>query len=980
MKNFWERLQSSFSAFDMKGIAKGARITYGVVWNLLLLLVILLVIGGVFAGGVGAGYFASLVKDEKARPADRMKKDIYQYEETSKLFFADNKYLGKLRTDLEREEVKIDQVSDYVKKAIVATEDEYFFEHKGVVPKALLRAVYQEFSNSSVQSGGSTLTQQLIKNQILTNEVSFDRKAKEVLLALRLEKILEKDQILEAYLNVSTFGRNSSGRNIGGIQAAAQGIFGVDAKDLNLPQSAFIAGLPQSPSRYTPFTNTGELKEPKLLEPGLNRMKTVLFRMHREGQITNKEYEDALSYDIKADFIPPLPPVYEKYPWLTYEIEDRAKSVLAEILADKDGISKEELANDDKLAGKYLTLADRDMRQNGYNIHTTVNKDIYDVMQETKDAYQNYGITKKVETTDTETGEKKIVDAPVQIGAILIENKTGKILSFVGGRDFQLINVNHATKAKRSNGSTMKPLLVYAPAMELGKLAGPGVPVADFPLEVDNGGKKHVFQNAGKKYYGLVSARYALAHSYNVAAVSTFMSMADKDPAQFLEKMGISSLTDGDRVYPSTAIGGLTNGVTVEENTNAFATFANGGQFVDAYMIEKITDHSGNVVYEHSPEPVDVFSPQTSYMMIDMMRDVMKYGTARALPGMLNFSADWAGKTGTTNDAHDSWLIASNPNVTFGTWLGYDQPSSLYIRNNSESLRNYRIWANLMNAAHEAAPDVINPNERFTMPGGIVNRSYCAVSGLLPSEACSSAGLIQTDIFNAKFVPTKADDSLISGRYVVAGGKRYLALPSTPAEFSLPGMLLDPDFVSGITLGRLKDPADLIPDNPRWGNILVADAKLEDDGVSPSGVHAAISNDTITWTESGSHDVIGYRVYSSAGHQVASIGAGSTLSYRSGGGQFYVVAVDVAGRESAPSNPVGSMIVIPDPPTPPGDSGNSNGDNGDADSPANGNGNNGNGPGNNNGNGGNGNPPGNNGNGNGGNNETPPGRDENNNP
>ena len=237
-----------------------------------------MILGGVFAGGVGAGYFASLVKDEKVRPAESMKKDIYQYEETSYLYFDNNIPLGKLRSDIDREEVKISEVSDYLKNAVIATEDEYFFEHNGVVPKALLRAVYQEFTNSAVQTGGSTLTQQLIKNQILTNEVSFDRKAKEVLLALRVERFLEKDEILEAYLNVSTFGRNSTGQNVGGVQAAAKGIFGVDAKDLNLPQSAFIAGLPQSPFGYTPFTNKGEIKEQAALEPGLNRLKTVLYQ------------------------------------------------------------------------------------------------------------------------------------------------------------------------------------------------------------------------------------------------------------------------------------------------------------------------------------------------------------------------------------------------------------------------------------------------------------------------------------------------------------------------------------------------------------------------------------------------------------------------------------------------------------------------------------------------------------------------------
>ena len=196
---------------------------------------IVIVLGIFFAGGVGAGYFASIVKDEPVRSEKQLKNSLLNYEETSEVYFADNVYLGKLRTDLERQEVKLEDVSDNVKKALIATEDAYFYEHDGVVPKALMRAVFQEVTGSAVQTGGSTLTQQLIKQQILTNEVSFDRKAKEILLAMRLEKFLEKDEILESYLNISPFGRNSSGRNIAGVQTAAQGIFGVDAKDLSLP-------------------------------------------------------------------------------------------------------------------------------------------------------------------------------------------------------------------------------------------------------------------------------------------------------------------------------------------------------------------------------------------------------------------------------------------------------------------------------------------------------------------------------------------------------------------------------------------------------------------------------------------------------------------------------------------------------------------------------------------------------------------------
>lgn len=275
-------------------VQKSSRITYDVFWNVILFFVIVGAVGLLFAGGVGAGYFASLVKDEPIRSYASMEKDIYNYEETSKLYFAGKKYFGNVRSDIHREEVKLKNVSDTLKNAVVATEDEYFNKHEGIVPKAIVRALVQEATNAAVKTGGSTLTQQLIKNQILTNEVSFERKAKEILLALRLERFFEKDQILEAYLNIVPYGRDASGGNIAGIQTAAQGIFGIDASDVNLPQAAYLAGLPQSPSRYTPFKNSGGLKSKKEMQPGLNRMKSVLNRMYESDTISKKQYEKAL--------------------------------------------------------------------------------------------------------------------------------------------------------------------------------------------------------------------------------------------------------------------------------------------------------------------------------------------------------------------------------------------------------------------------------------------------------------------------------------------------------------------------------------------------------------------------------------------------------------------------------------------------------------------------------------------------------------
>nr|WP_295974735.1 transglycosylase domain-containing protein [uncultured Bacillus sp.] len=881
--------------------AKKTRITFQVIWNLSLLFIILIILGISFIGGLGAGYFASLIKDEPIRSYESMKKDIYNYEETSELYFANDLYLGKLYTDLEREEIKLKDVSPDLINAVVATEDKLFYEHKGIVPKSIVRALYQEVTNSSVQSGGSTLTQQLIKNQILTNEVSFERKAKEILLALRLEKFFKKEEILEAYLNVSTFGRNSSGRNIAGVQSAATGIFGVSANEVNLPQAAFIAGLPQSPFGYTPYTNKGTIKQN--LEAGIERMKTVLNRMYTDGKISKKQYDEALAYDITKDFIAVHENPVEQYPWVTFEIEKRAAEVMSVVLAKNDGFTEEDLNHNDALKDKYLTLADRDIRQGGYKIHSTINKEMYDRMQEVAQNFPYYGTDRKITVTDPESGETKVVPEPVELGAILIENKTGKIISFVGGRDYNREQLNHATSAKRSNGSTMKPLLVYGPAMELGALA-PGSVLPDVPLRLNPGSSRAWPQNYGGGYSGLLTAREALTKSANIPAVKAYVDILNYRPAEYLAKMGFTSLTEDDYTNRSTALGGLTNGVTVEENTNAYGTFANSGQFIDAYMIEKITDRDGNIIYQHEVKPVSVFSPQTAYLTYDMLRDVISSGTAVSLNNRLKFRADWAGKTGTGQDYKDSWFVATNPNVSFGVWIGYDTPKPLDNRYKglTYGVRNIYLWADLMNSVYDISPELVDPPETVQRPSGIVTRSFCGISGLLPSDACAKAGLVKSDLFNAKFVPNKADDSLVTGKYVIIGNTKYMAMDSTPDEFAETGLIINPDYMKKI-FGFPIDLSILTAKNTLLANALVPTAKLSENGKVPSAVAVSVSGNTISWSGSGENDIVGYRIYSN-GNKMNSIKAGTALSFQAGNGSYYVTAVDVAGNESPPSNTI----------------------------------------------------------------------------
>lgn len=718
-----------------------------------------------FIAGIGAGFFASLVSNQPVPTNNELTASIYEYAETSELYFAGNTYLGDIRSEIHREETSLEEIDPEVIEAVIATEDENFFEHNGIETSSISRALLELITNAPNQTGGSTITQQLVKNQILTNEVTFERKATEMLLALRLERLMTKEEVLEAYLNVVPFGRDSSGRNIAGIETAAQGVFGISASELNLPQAAYLTGLPQSPSRYTPFTNFGGLKEESAIQPGLNRMETVLSRMLEQGFITQDEYNGALQYDVTNDFIEPQTSSVETYPYLTFELEERATTIIMNLMAAENDISREELNNNQELKDSYFQSAKQAMSENGYQIHSTIDKEIYDGFQQITSEFPYYGPDKQRTVTDPETGVTRQVSDPVQTASVLIENDTGRIISFVGGRGFnESDQINYATDTLRSSGSAFKPLLVYAPAMEKG-IIQPATPFADYDRSIPVPGQSQNWepQNYGGAHYGIVSSRRALANSYNIPTALIYTQMIEDDPASYLEKMGITSLTAMDHEILSLSLGAMTNGVTAEELTNAFATFGNNGDFVDAYMVDKITTSDGEIIYENESEPSDVFTPETNYLTVDMMRDVMTYGTATYAGNQLqNPNVDWAGKSGTSNDYHDAWFIATNPNVTLGTWMGYRTPAPLNTPGPlSYSQRNYELWAQLVNGAASIDADLITPSGNFEAPEGIVEASYCQVSGMQPSELCEAVGLVKTDIFNEKYLPQQTDDSLI---------------------------------------------------------------------------------------------------------------------------------------------------------------------------------------------------------------------------
>lgn len=803
------------------------------IWNSFLIFLSVLFIGFFFAIGTVSGYFAELVRNQPVPDFKTLSRDINDYSESSVGYFAGNIPIGKMNSDLIRTKTALKDVSPNLVHAVIATEDELFYQHHGVVPKAVIRASFEQLLNEPQVTGGSSITQQLVKNQILTSEVSFARKAKEILLALRVEKFFSKDQILEDYLNIATFGRDRSGSNIAGAEAAAEGIFGVAADKLDIAQAAFIAGLPQDPFVYTPFTKQGDVKTD--ITAGVGRAHEVLQRMYDTGYISKSQLDAALNYDYRSHFAKPQKSAAVDYPYLMKEAADRSQTILAKLAAQQEGYDGDTLYNDymayqkveyeysrklygsksaeeiaklhgtnlGTLTGHYkifnglLQTAAHRLATGGYKIYTTINKPIYDSMQHVAQNYTGYSPDKIVTVGSSRTGKSGSVKDPMQVGSILIENRTGRIISFVGGRSFQQSEYNYATNVPRQNGSTMKPLLVYAPAMELG-LIQPGSILPDLPYKRTINGQVYQPTDYGSTathqiYHGFETARAALAQSDNVPAVSVFTrlnSVTGRAP-DYLKKMGITTLAGSDGYNISAALGGIARGITVEENTNAFTTFANGGQFVDAYMIDKIVDGSGHVIYRHESAPVRVFSPQTSYLMVDMMRDVLKYGTGARLPGSLQFSADWAGKTGTSQDWRDSWLVASNPNVTLGVWNGYAHNEPMNPLTYSTQTR--QLWAGFANGAYQIDPQLMDPAKRFEQPPGIVRHTFCGITDEQATPMCQAAGFVKTDLMNVKYLPNRTIEAL-EPAFTSPSGKGNSPSHTQPGQIS--GFRIKPDFLS----------------------------------------------------------------------------------------------------------------------------------------------------------------------------------------
>jgi penicillin-binding protein 1B len=867
--------------------------------------------------GLLYGFVTSLTKAEPIRSNADIVKAIADNNINGYVYFNDHSVVGQLASGEDRMLTALNDIPQQVIDATISIEDKSFYSHNGIDIKATLRAVTQQMRNNNTQTGGSTITQQLSRRVFLSLDQTYERKAAEILLAFRMEKILSKDQIMLAYLTKIYYGKGSDGNNLYGIKSAAKGIFNVDdLHKLNIAQAAYLAGLPQQPISYSAFDGQGKLN-PAGLEAAIKRQKLVLQKMQEQKKITQEQYKFAIAYDLKGSLAKTKAKTYSAYPYLMTEVERRATDLLLNV--DHPNLKKT-----DKDYQKWWDETRNNLINKGYKITTTIDPIIYAEMNKINSNKDNF----------TSNDPQKGVE---QVGAIMIDNRTGAILGMIEGRDYKQEQLNHATQMVRQPGSAMKPIAAYLPALEAG-LIQPASIIDDVPIVLaDSGGKAHIPENWDGKFHGLITAREALQWSYNIPALKLFNDKVGIQNAwTFAKNVGITTITAQDSQAKTGVIGGLTYGVSVEELTNAYTSIGNQGIYNDSYLIAKIENAMGDVIYEHQSAPKTVFSKQTAYLMTDMMKSVVQSGTAADMQHYFQHynQVPFVGKTGSTQDDADAWFIGYTPDVTVGVWAGYDQSKYKLTKKNCSvtagcgTSRAKKIWSLIMDAALVKQQKLF-PTKEFIMSEEIVIKTVSRFTGKLPTAEIQANNDVVTDLFNLKYIPTETDDAAGMTKYIAFNGINYRANPATPADMVSERFMVRREKPISAIMNEIQTGLKLVPAEQRKpiSHYIPLDSELDgpvetdpriDDGLPPSSPQGLVLQSTneavnLSFAMNNEQDVVGYRLYGSNDGQTFSVIQGKPVStlaeaqFTVTGAQrnYYIyalTAVDVVGNESVMSD------------------------------------------------------------------------------
>jgi penicillin-binding protein 1A len=733
---------------------------------LLLASVLIIIVGSLGAAGVYVYLSRNL-------PRIASLKD-YRPPIITTVYSDDNRKIGEFFKE-RRIVIPLSQMPDMLKKAFVAAEDSRFYTHQGIDILSIFRAFYKNIEAGTIVQGGSTITQQVTKSFLLTPERSYIRKIKEAILAYRIDKQFSKDEILFLYLNQIYLGHGAYG-----VEAASENYFGKSAKDLNLAECAILAGLPQAPSRYSPF---------KYPERAKQRQIYVLNRMVEDDFITNIQATEAINkvLDIKPrknlyiDEVPVYTEHIRRYISAKYGDDALYKeglSIYSSVNIDMQKIAREEINKGlyalDKRQGyrgplKHLQPEEiesfsKEIQLESENVHLEEGKIVKGVVIEVNDknntvtvrmgnilgvigiedmrwarkpnpevAYYQAKVNQvgevlkvgdvvlvrvKGKIFDTDRWWLSLEQTPTAQSALLcIESETGNVKVMVGGRDFGESQFNRAVQSRRQPGSAFKPI-IYAAALDKGYT--PATMIIDSPIVYED--TEHDFtwkpRNYKERFYGPTLFRDALAKSRNVVTIKILKDIGIDYAIDYARKLGITSNLNRDL---SLALG--SSGVSLLELVKAYSVFDNLGYLVEPVFVTKILDREGNVVEEANPARKKVIEQNTAYIMTSLLESVVKHGTGRRVTAM---NRPVAGKTGTTNNLHDAWFMGYTPRYVTGVWVGFDDESSLG-QGETGSRAASPIWLGFMQRLLEDKPVRV-----FQVPEGVVFSKIDAETGLLP--------------------------------------------------------------------------------------------------------------------------------------------------------------------------------------------------------------------------------------------------------
>ena len=687
--------------------------------------------------------------------------------------------------DANRLPVTLEQIPVELQHAVVAIEDERFYEHNGIDVRGILRAGVKALTSGDFSEGASTITQQLLKNNVFTNWTSestqlerFTRKFQEQYLAIQVEKKTDKDAILENYMNTINLGAGAYG-----VQAAARQYFDKDVWDLNLSECATLAGITQNPTKFNPILNPDSNKK---------RRKEVLQHMLDQNYITEEQYKEALEDDVYSRIQAAQEKHSDNSNTIYTYFEDELTDQIINDLMNIKGYTKTQATNllysgglkvyttqdsaiQNILDEEYtdpsnfpdqtqyeldfaLTVTDPEGNQVNYSkemlqLYFQNEDPNFDLLFDSPEEGQTY--VDRYKENILADGSKIVAErvnfAPQpQSSMSVIDQHTGYVKALIGGRGEKTasLTLNRATDTTRQPGSTFKIVSTYAPALnEKGMTLA--TTFEDEPYTYPDGSPVN---NSTRSYEGTTTIRTAIQNSVNVVAVKCLEEVTPDLGLKYLDNFGFTTLAHGTEADKdangniwsdanlATALGGITKGVTNVELCAAYASIANSGNYIKPIYYTKILDHNGNVLIENTSVERSVIKESTAYLLTSAMEDVVKYGTGTACQ-LDNMAV--AGKTGTTEAYNDVWFVGYTPYYTCAIWSGYD---------NNEKLPDYarkyhrNLWKKVMTRIHEGLPQ-----KDFEKPASVEKLSICAISGLLPRAGCP----VTTEYFDVGTMPTE---------------------------------------------------------------------------------------------------------------------------------------------------------------------------------------------------------------------------------